>query len=96
MFSAKIDTSVKWVISRSTAIAPRIAIMPTSSGRVAEIRPPNTHTSTRKLSGTAIASMRTRSCLVCSLICLMIIELPPAATVTPSRSPTTFAANSAA
>ena len=65
MFSAKIDTSVKVVIPRSTAIAPRIAIRPTTIGSAAAINPPNTHTSTRKLSGMAMASIRNRSCLVC-------------------------------
>ena len=44
--------------------------------------------------GFAMASMRIRSRLVCSLICLMIIELPPAATDTPARSPTTWEASS--
>ena len=65
MFSAKIDTSVNAVINRSTDIAPRIAITPTIIGRAAAMRPPKTHTSTTKLSGTAINSINSRSRLVC-------------------------------
>ena len=53
-FSAKIDTSVANVMTRSTAIEPTIAIPPTAIGSAAASRPPNTHTSTTKLSGIAI------------------------------------------
>ena len=89
MLSAKIETSVKPVSTRSTDIAPRTAIRPTTKGSIEAIAPPNTHTSTRKLSGTAIASIRSRSFMVTWLICLMMIALPPARIVMPSRSPTT-------
>ena len=68
MLSAKIDTSVKPVINRSTDIVPRIDISPTIIGRAAAIRPPNTHTRTRKLNGTAIDSMSRRSLFVWVLI----------------------------
>ena len=51
MLSAKIDTSVKPVNSRSTAIAPRTAITPTTKGSSAATRPPKTHTSTRHRDG---------------------------------------------
>ena len=45
------------VIARSTAIDPRIAKPPTASGSAAAINPPNTQTSTRKLSGIAMDSI---------------------------------------
>ena len=64
MLSAKIETSVNPVISRSTDIVPRIDITPTIMGRAAATRPPNTHTNTRKLNGTAIISMSSRSLFV--------------------------------
>ena len=48
-FSAKIDTSVNRVMTRSTAREPRIAITPTATGNAAANSPPNTQTSTRKL-----------------------------------------------
>ncbi len=67
-FSAKIDTSVTSVTARSTAIDPRIANPPTANGSAAAIRPPNTHTSTRKLSGMAMDSIISRSFSLCPLI----------------------------
>ena len=60
-FIAKIDTSVTNVMARSTAIDPRIAKPPTASGSAAAITPPNTQTSTRKLSGMAMDSIVSRS-----------------------------------
>ena len=66
-FSAKIDTSVTSVTARSTAIEPRIANPPTANGRAAASRPPNTHTSTTKLSGMAIDSIISRSFSLCPL-----------------------------
>ena len=56
--SAKIETSVVKVMSRSTDIDPTIASPPTSIGSAAATRPPNTHTSTRKLSGIAMDSIK--------------------------------------
>ena len=56
--SAKIDTSVQKVMSRSTDIEPRIAIPPTTIGSAAASSPPKTQTSTRKLSGIAMDSMQ--------------------------------------
>ena len=67
--SAKIDTSVTKVMSRSTDIEPTIAMPPTTIGSAAATSPPNTQTSTRKLSGIAIDSISSRSRSVCSLIC---------------------------
>ena len=67
--SANIDTSVTNVIARSTAIDPRIANPPTASGSAAASRPPNTQTSTRKLSGIAMDSISSRSFSVWPLIC---------------------------
>ena len=60
-FSAKIDTSVTKVMACSTAIDPRIAKAPTATGSAAASSPPNTHTSTRKLSGIAMDSISSRS-----------------------------------
>ena len=48
---------------------PTVASRPTATGNAAANSPPNTHTSTRKLSGIAMDSITTRSCLVCELIC---------------------------
>ena len=87
-FSAKIDTSVKKVTVRSTASDPRIAITPTPTGRAAANKPPKTQISTRKLSGTTMASKSTRSRLDCSVTCRFTIAAPPARTTMPSRSPT--------
>ena len=67
-FRAKIDTSVTIVNARSTAIEPRIANAPTARGSAAASSPPNTQTSTTKLSGIAIASMRNRSRSLWALI----------------------------
>ena len=67
--SAKIETSVTMVNPRSTASDPSIAKPPTASGNAAASSPPNTHTSTTKLSGIAISSMVSRSCSVWLLIC---------------------------
>ena len=66
-FNAKIETSVKSVTPRSTAIEPRIANPPTANGSAAAIRPPNTQTSTRKLSGMAMDSIINRSFSLCPL-----------------------------
>ena len=51
------------VIARITAIEPMIANMPTANGSAAASSPPNTHTSTTKLSGTAMASITSKSFL---------------------------------
>ena len=67
-FSANTDTSVKNVMVRSTASVPVIASPPTRMGSAAATSPPNTHTSTRKLSGIAMDSMTSRSCSVWVLI----------------------------
>ena len=66
-FSAKIDTSVNEASARIIAIEPTIANPPTASGTAAASTPPNTQTRTRKLSGSAIASMVSRSRLLWSL-----------------------------
>ena len=87
-FNAKIDTSVKKVTVRSTASDPRIAITPTAIGSAAANSPPKTQISTRKLSGTTIASSINRSRLDCSVTCRFTIADPPARTRIPSRSPT--------
>ena len=84
--SAKMETSVAKEIARSTASAPRIAMPPTATGSAAANRPPNTQTNTKKLSGIAIDSINTRSCCDWSVICTLTIAIPPARTVTPSRS----------
>ena len=68
-FSAKIETSVTIVTARNTAIEPRIANPPTASGSAAASKPPNTHTSTTKLSGIAMASIVSRSFSLWVLIC---------------------------
>ena len=60
-FSAKIDTLVISETVCSTAMEPRIAKPPTAIGSAAATRPPNTQTSTTKLSGIAIDSMSSRS-----------------------------------
>ncbi len=88
-FSAKIDTSVAKVTSRSTASAPMIAMPPIATGSAAASSPPNTQTSTRKLSGIASDSMTSRSRWDCSVIWTLTIAVPPVRTVTPSRSPVT-------
>ena len=66
--SANIETSVANEIVRSTERAPKIAIPPMATGSAAAIRPPNTQTSTRKLSGIAIDSITSRSCCDCLVI----------------------------
>ena len=95
-FSAKIETSVNRVITRSTAIEPRIANTPTASGRAAAINPPNTQTNTTKLSGIAMDSIVSRSFSLWPLIWTYVIATPPARTVTPSRSCTICAVSSLA
>ena len=84
--SAKIETSVVNVIRRNTDIDPTTASAPRVIGRAAASRPPNTHTSTRKLSGMAMTSISSRSSWFCLFICAYSIAGPPARTVTPSRS----------
>ena len=79
---AKIDTSVVKEMTRSTASAPRIAMPPTATGSAAATRPPNTQTSTRKLSGIAIDSITSRSRCDWSVICTLTIAVPPVRTVT--------------
>ena len=59
---------------------------PTATGSAAASRPPNTQTSTRKLSGIAIDSISSRSRCDCSVICTFTMATPPERTVTPSRS----------
>ena len=86
---AKIDTSVKNATNRSTARVPTIAIAPTTTGNAAASRPPNTHTSTRKLNGIAMDSITSRSRLDCSVNCTSRMARPPVRTTTPSRSPLT-------
>jgi hypothetical protein len=56
--SAKVDTSVLNVMSRSTAIVPTTASPPRAIGNAAASRPPNTQTSTKKLNGIAILETR--------------------------------------
>jgi len=85
-FNAKIDTSVVNAINRSTASVPRIDIPPMATGRAAVNKPPNTQTSTTKLSGTAIASINSMSRCAWSVICALTIATPPDRTVTPLRS----------
>ncbi len=67
--SAKMETSVTSVTARSTAIEPRIANPPTASGSAAASNPPNTQTSTTKLSGIAMDSIFSRSFSLWALIC---------------------------
>ena len=64
-FSANVDTCVATVITRSRASAPTIAVTPTAMGSAAASKPPNTHTSTRKLRGIATDSISSRSCSDC-------------------------------
>ncbi len=59
--SAKIETSVPKLMSRSADIEPRMAIPPTTIGSAAATNPPKTQINTRKLSGIAMASLRSRS-----------------------------------
>ena len=80
---AKIDTSVVVAISRRIDIVPTIASPPTATGSAAASSPPKTHTSTRKLTGSAIDSITSRSRSVWELICAYTIADPPANTVTP-------------
>ena len=89
-FSAKIVTSVTQASARSTAIEPKIAIPPTANGIAAARNPPNTHTSTRKLTGIAMVSITFRSFRVWLVICASVMACPPARTVTPSRLCTTW------
>jgi len=56
------------VTARSTAMEPRIANAPTASGSAAASKPPKTQTSTTKLSGTAMASIISRSFSLWALI----------------------------
>ena len=81
-FSAKIETSVPSATNRNTAIEPTIANAPTATGTAAASSPLNTHTSTRKLSGSAMASITTTSRWVWALIWEYTIAEPPARTVT--------------
>ena len=81
-FRAKIDTSVDIAIRRSTDNDPTMASPPTTTGSAAASRPPNTHTSTAKLTGIAIDSITSTSRSVCELICEYTIAEPPANTVT--------------
>jgi hypothetical protein len=66
--SAKMDTGVTRVTARSTAIDPRIAKPPTTRGSAAASSPPNTQTSTTKLSGMAMDSIRNKSFSLWALI----------------------------
>ena len=94
--SAKIETSVANVTTRSTASAPITAMAPMATGNAAARSPPNTHTRTRKLSGMASDSISSRSRWDCSVICTLTIAVPPVRTVTPSRSPLTCSEMSSA
>ena len=84
--SAKIDTSVKKVVTRSTARDPRIAMMPTPTGSAAANSPPNTHSRTMKLSGTTMDSSSGRSRCDCRVICRFTMATPPERTMMPSVS----------
>ena len=84
------------VTARSTAIEPRIANAPTARGNAAASKPPNTQTSTTKLSGIAMDSINSRSFSLWLLICTYVIATPPACMVTPSRSCTSSSVSSSA
>ena len=84
---ARFDTSVLKVMKRRTAIEPRIAISPTAIGSAAASRPPNTQTSTTKLSGTAIDSISSRSRCNRELICAFTMASPPDRTMMPVARP---------
>ena len=83
---AYVDTSVAKLISRNTDIVQTMTSPPTPIGSAAATTPPSTQTSTAKLSGIAMDSINIRSRAFWSLICAYATAMPPARTVTPSRS----------
>lgn len=74
------------LINRSTDMVPTMAKRPRTIGSVAATTPPSTQTRTAKLSGIAMDSINSRSRWFCPLICAYATAMPPARTVTPSRS----------
>ena len=61
------DTSVMLAMVRRTAIEPRMESTPTSSGRKAAVRPPNTTSRSRKSTGAEMISAVLRSRSIFSL-----------------------------
>ncbi len=83
MFTAKIDTSVTRLSSRSIVNAPRIARPPTASGRLAAVRPPKTTTSRTSTIGIDSDSARPMSALTWVVMSLPMASLPPSRTSRP-------------
>jgi hypothetical protein len=71
---------------RITPIEPTMAITPIASGIAAASRPPKIQMRTTKHTGSAMASMVSRSLLPWSFPSMKVAASPPALTVTPSRS----------
>lgn len=84
---AKTDTSVTLPRTKSSANVPTIAISPMTSGSIAARRLPKARTSSRSVTGTAIASATARSPETWALTSMLTALSPPARTWTPSRSP---------
>ena len=78
---AKIETSVTWLINERARKVPMMAIPPTTRGREAATRLPNTRTSRAKVMGNAIDSARIRSFSTVSWISRKTSEAPPISTV---------------
>ena len=77
MLTAKTDTSVTSVKPRSAVNAPRIAVTPIASGRLAAAKLPKMSTSSTSRIGSEIISARAMSALTCSLMSRLIVGPPP-------------------
>ena len=84
MFTAKIETSVSWLISRSIVNAPRIDRAPTASGRLAAVSPPKITTSSTRTMGSEICSARAMSSLTWVVMSLLMASSPPSCTSSPA------------
>ncbi len=81
---AKMETSVTLPRTKSSANVPMMAMIPIASGSRAATMLPKTSRSSTRVSGTAMASARTRSSPDCVPISLFTAAPPPAWTVNAS------------
>ena len=77
MLTAKIETSVTIANPRSAVNAPRIAVTPIASGRLAAAKLPKMITSITARIGSEMLSARAMSALTCPLMSVLMTALPP-------------------
>ena len=83
MLTAKIETSVARLSSRSMVKAPRIDRPPIASGRLAAVRPPKMTTSSTSTTGSEICSARPMSSPTWVVMSLLMAAAPPSRTSSP-------------